>query len=304
MKRFATLFVFLCGCTASITTVTNDDGGGSPPVGADGGTDAPSAPPLVEARPYQLKVPSGYDASKATPLVILLHGYGASGLFQNGYFGLSAAADAKGFLLAYPDGTQDKSGKRFWNATDACCNFDKKDVDDVAYIGQIIDDVSARYNVDPKRVYLIGHSNGSFMSHRAACELSPRIAAIAGLAGAMWKDASKCKPASPVAVLQVHGDNDTTIQYGGGAISGNAYPSAKETVAAWAAINGCTGDLAPKDPVDLETRVAGAETKVEKYDGCKAAVELWTIRGGGHIPSVAASFGETLYGFLAANPKP
>ncbi|MEO7094385.1 MAG: alpha/beta fold hydrolase, partial [Polyangiales bacterium] len=167
----------------------------------DGGSDVATDGGLVSARPYDAKVPSGYDKTKPTPLVILLHGYGASGAIQEGYFKLGAVADEKTFLLATPDGTLDGSGKRFWDASDACCNFTKTKVDDVAYVAAIIDDMSAKYNVDPKRVYLVGHSNGGFMSHRAACELSPRIAAIVSLAGAQWKNAAKCAPTSPVSIL-------------------------------------------------------------------------------------------------------
>src|SRR5262245_23585189 len=110
---------------------------------ADGGT-ADLTPSndasLVEARPYDLHVPPGYDPQKPTPLVILLHGYTATGALQESYFKLTPVADAQGFLYATPDGTIDAAGKRFWNATDACCNVFGAPVDDVAYIGAIIDD--------------------------------------------------------------------------------------------------------------------------------------------------------------------
>jgi len=121
-------------------------------------------------------------------------------------------------------------GKRFWNATDACCNLDRKEgIDDVAYVSQIIDDVTARYNVDPKRIYLVGHSNGAFMSHRFACEMGSRVAAIVTLAGMQWNDPAKCPGGSPVSVLHVHGDADDTILYAGGVSEIGTYPSAKQT---------------------------------------------------------------------------
>src|SRR5438445_13801517 len=107
---------------------------GTPPGDTDGGIDAsvaldgaepaadlaqPSTSDggLVADRPYHFKVPAGYDKSKPTPLVILLHGYSASGLVQDIYFGLSKIVDAKGFLYAYPDGTYDHGvpPARFWN---------------------------------------------------------------------------------------------------------------------------------------------------------------------------------------------
>ncbi len=272
-------------------------------------TDAgPDWATLVNDRPYGFKVPSDYDAAKPTPLVILLHAYGATGATQDSYFKLGNLADAKTFLFAYPDGTLDSQQKRFWNADDACCDFFNTGIDDVAYARAILDDVSSRYNVDPKRIFIVGHSSGGFMAHRLACELSSRVAGIVSLAGAVWNDAAKCQPSAPVAVLEVHGDADQTVLYVGGQLATTVqpYPGARTTVATWAQKNGCSGDLAPTGQMlDLDTTLLGAETKVEAASGCTAgAVELWTIQGGAHIPTLQSSWAETIYGFLAAHPKP
>src|SRR5687768_17826522 len=39
--------------------------------------------------------------------------------------------------------------------------------------------------IDPKRVYVAGHSNGGVLAHRVAADLSARIAAVAVVAGAI-----------------------------------------------------------------------------------------------------------------------
>ena len=261
---------------------------------------------LVEARPYHFYVPPGYDKNTPTPLVIMLHGYSATAAEQELYWNLTPTAKSKTFLNAYPDGTVDPSGNRFWNATDACCDLYNLPVDDVAYVNAIIDDVQAKYNVDEKRIYVTGHSNGGFMSHRMACD-APRVAAIVSLAGAQWQQPTKCKPAGPVSVLEIHGDADAVINYNGGNILGHQYPSAMQTVEDWAVDNGCSSSLTDTGmTLDLESVLAGAETKVSAYDGCKpgGAVELWTIQGGSHVPSLQPIWGDTLYGFLMAHPKP
>src|SRR5262245_12999814 len=85
---------------------------------------ADSAAALLAARPYTLAVPAAYDASKPTPLVLMLHGYGASGQLEEIYMGLTPTSTAHDFLYVYADGTKDKSGSLYWNATDACCDFD------------------------------------------------------------------------------------------------------------------------------------------------------------------------------------
>ena len=105
---------------------------------------------------------------------------------QDGYMGFSKLADQYGFLLVAPDGNREPGGyeNRFWNASDACCDFFSTEVDDSAYVADIIKEVKAQFTVDNNRIYLVGHSNGGFMSYRAAYEHSNTIAAIASLAGA------------------------------------------------------------------------------------------------------------------------
>lgn len=267
---------------------------------------AGSAP---DGRPYGLTVPAGHDKAVPAPLVVVLHGYSSDGAEQAEYFGLADLAEREGFLLAYPDGTRDGIGNRFWNATDACCNFSGSTVDDVAYLDQVIAEIKAGHNVDPRRVYLVGHSNGAFMSHRYACDRPGTVAAIVALAGMQWKDPARCgaTPADPVSVLHVHGDQDSVIEYGGGRLFGAEYPGAEETMATWAAKAGCAGALeATGSRLDLDDAVAGAETRTVRRQGCPAGIddELWTIEGGGHVPSFNANWAASIYGFLAAHPKP
>ena len=168
--------------------------------------------------------------------------------------------------------------------------------------------MAARYNVNPGRVYMVGHSNDDFMSHRMACDHADRVAAIVSLAGATWANPAECQPSEPVAILQVHGDADATIVYTGGEISGNAYPAAADTVASWAAMNACTGELkASKTRLDLDQAIADDETRVERFAGCPSAsadVELWTMETGSHLPSlIQPTWPESIVEFLLAHPN-
>ena len=305
-----------CGSSSSPASGTTDGGTGSTggtsggPSGSTGtGGEDGGDPSLIGGdRPVTVHVPASYIPGTAAPLVILLHGYGASGAVQDLYFGMTAVSDARGFLYAFPDGTVDTDNKRFWNATDACCDLHGTKVDDSTYLSSLIRQIQARYTVDPKRIFLVGHSNGAFMSYRMACDHADQVAAIASLAGAMFSDVSKCAPSEPVSVLQIHGTADDTVLFAGDQIAGQGYPGAKTTVADWVTLDGCgtTADTTAP-PLDLDTRLAGAETTVTKYaTGCKPGgdAELWTIAGGAHLPSLTASFSTKVIDFLFAHPKP
>ncbi len=305
-----TLCVTLAACGSSSEPSASPPGG----AGAAGSAGAPAIVdgdydpvPVGGPRPAKVYVPGSYVEGTPTPLLVMLHGYGASGLAEEIYLGLRPIADAKGLLLVHPDGTIDAQKKRFWNATDACCDFNKTNVDDVGYITGLVDEIAARFTVDASRVMLLGHSNGGFMSHRLACEKSGKFSAIASLAGMAYADDARCGSPGPIAVLQIHGTADDTVPFDGEALAGGiSAPSAEATVAKWAAFGGCTSGPTQGAPLDLDRDLAGDETTVSRYDGCKpgAAAELWAIQKGSHVPALSQAGVTRVVEFLLSHHKP
>jgi len=242
------------------------------------------------------------------PLLVFLHGLGSSGAEALNNPDIRALAERGRMVLVAPDGTFDRAGRRFWNAGAACCNFDGKAVNDVARLEALISHWLERPDIDPTRAYIVGFSNGGFMAHRLACLMDDQLAAVVSIGGAGRGSEEACAPASPIAVLEVHGDADPIVHYDGGRVFNDRslapHPSAPQTFQDWAERLGCPVTRAPKvTMVDLDARLPGAETRIESYAGCATgAAELWTVRGGGHqvaTPALLARVGA----FLAAHPK-
>jgi polyhydroxybutyrate depolymerase len=258
--------------------------------GGEGEEPGPRPQTFGGDRPSDLKAPPTLTEGKLYPLVLVLHGFGANGFAESAYLGTSnlpAAGDA--FVIA-PDGTTDSMGRQFWNADPACCDFDGKNPDDVAYLGGLIDDVVDSWPIDPDQVFVLGHSNGGFMAYRLACERADVIAAIGSLAGLASTDPAMCQPARPVNVLQIHGTADAVVPYAGGGTFGNV--GAVSSVTQWATHNACGTTRADGAVVDLDTSVVGSETHPHTTTGCPAngAVDLWELQGSGHIPSWGPAF--------------
>ena len=264
-------------------------------------------------RPVTVHVPPSYDASRPAPLLIALHGYTSSGDEIDRWFGLADPAKRAGFVYATPDGTKDSNGNRFWNATDACCNFTGSTVDDVAYLSGVIAEIQGKLAIDPKRIAFVGHSNGGFMSYRMACERADLVAAIVSVAGETFADPNDCKPSAPVSVAQVQGTADEVINFNGGGpvTSGTGpYPGAQASASAWAKNDGCAEaakTLGTKLDIDadLADGTDPAETTVQEWPGCEAGstVQLWTIPNGHHGPSVTPAFADAVIQFLVDHPK-
>jgi len=186
---------------------------------------------------------AGPRASGTLPLVIALHGHGGTAARMQKLTGLSAVADARGFIVAYPEGASWRNIPwRSWNAG-SCCGYSRDTaIDDVAYLRQLLDALSADYPIDARRIYVTGVSNGGMMAYRAGCELADRIAAIAPVAGAM--SAARCEPSAPVAVLIIHGTADRKVPYAGGrAPDGRTDPSVADAAAFWTRHNGAAADV-------------------------------------------------------------
>ena len=245
--------------------------------------------------------PAGHVPGETAPLLVLLHGYGASGVIEELYLGLWPWLEPEGFLYALPDGTVNPIGKRFWNATDACCDIFGSGVDDAGYLIALVDAIDTALGVDRHRIFFFGHSNGGFMAYRMACQHAELTAASVSLAGATYATAEDCAPSKELRVLQIHGTEDASIDYDGGAILA-PYPGALESVALWAGYAGCDEETTLDPPFDAHPEIAGDETTVLRYGlGCGAGgAELWSIVGGEHIPPFTDEFRARLRDWLVA----
>ena len=312
---FTTVVCLIAGaCAGAASPAVASRAPASPSPATPAEVASPSAELVVGGdRPVTVHVPTSYDESRPAPLLIILHGYGGNGNETAAYFNLAPAADARGYVYAFPDGTIDSSGSPSWNATDACCNFDEADVDDVGYLTDVIADIQAELAIDPKRIAVVGHSNGGFMSYRLACDRAELVAAVVSLAGATFADPADCVPSEPVSVAQIHGTADDVIRYEGGPLAADhgPYPGAETTAETWATYDGCDETSSPLGAkVDVDTYLSDgddpAETSVAEWSGCKsgATVQLWTIPDGSHVPAISPTFADSVMDFLVDHPKP
>jgi polyhydroxybutyrate depolymerase len=220
-------------------------------------------------RTFVVHVPPSYDPAKPTPVVLNVHGYRMTPKLEDWLTGMAAKADQAGFVVVYPLGTGSPTS---FNGG-ACCGDAAHDgVDDVAFVRAILDALEADLCVDRRRVYATGMSNGGIMSHRLACELSDRIAAVAPVSG--FNGTKTCAPARAVSVLDFHGTDDPTVPFGGDPKRG--WLSIPATMQGWVERDGCSADGVEKR---LSTHV-----RCFSHGGCRdgAEVSLCVVEGGGH----------------------
>jgi polyhydroxybutyrate depolymerase len=153
----------------------------------------------------------------------------------------------------------------------------------VGYVAKLLDDLATVVNVDPKRVFATGMSNGAMMCYRLAAELSDRIAAIAPVAGTMAIE--NCQPRRPVPVLHFHGTKDGLVLFGGPdeRIPKNLkFLSVEDSIRAWVKANGCPETPVVADLPDIAHE--GTTVRRKTYGPGKHGSEviLYVIEGGGH----------------------
>ena len=233
-------------------------------------------------RSFYLHEPARAYPGPTRPAVLVLHGGGGNGKVSAAMSGFNAKADAEGFLAVYPNGSG-RFGERLltWNATHCCAYAMRENVNDVAFISDLIDELVRRDRVDPKRVYVTGMSNGAMMSFRAGRELSNKIAAIAPVVGAMFGD--ETPPAVPMPIIMFNSRTDKSVPFEGGPAKiragttvGNAdYKPAAFALDFWAKANRC----AQPPTVAQQTGVT-----ITRFDRCaaNASVVLYALDGGGH----------------------
>ncbi len=242
-------------------------------------------------RTYIVHVPATYRPQAPSPVVIMLHGGGGTGIAAKRETGWAEKADKEGFLAVFPDAVARDPAKRssfagnpqLWNDGSGRFHPAQNAVDDVRFLDAMLDDLLARFNVDNKRIYVTGFSNGASMTFRLGTELSERIAAIAPVAGALWEKPQPLK--RPVPMIYITGTDDTLNPIEGGVPrlatgrqmgGGKAKPPVRDSILRWTSMIGC-----PAEPRDLSESNG---VLIEKYGlgGEGAEVVLVKVEGLGH----------------------
>lgn len=213
---------------------------------------------------YRLHVPTDY-AGTAAPLVVNFHGFTSNAAEQQIFSAMNPDADARGIVVAYPNGPNAS-----WNGGTCCGQAAMDDRDDVGFVRAMVAEIERTLCIDATRIYATGMSNGGFLSHRLACEAADLFAAVAPVDGVIG--VATCTPERPISVIHFHGTEDTLVPYEGNRV----FDSVPATLEAWADRNGCTGE-------PVETFANGAAT-CSSWTSCDAEVEvtLCTIVGMGH----------------------
>jgi polyhydroxybutyrate depolymerase len=232
-----------------------------------------------ETREYLLYVPESYDAARATPLVISMHGTGLWPAGQSAMSGWNAVADEEGFIVVYPSATSISpvGWPKLWRAWEDISGSDDT-IADIRFISDLIDALDAEYNIDRTRIYANGYSSGGAMANLLACRQADRFAAIGTVATAHLSF-DVCGELQPLPLIAFHGTADRQVPYEGGAsaMSGDEpWDSVRTWTAAWAERNGC-------ERTPSESTIAADVIRLQ-YSDCEsgATVVLYTVKDGGH----------------------
>jgi polyhydroxybutyrate depolymerase len=267
------------------------------------------------SRTYHVHVPAD-AADGPVPLLIGLHGGLGSGEQFERNTGMNAVADANGFIAVYPDGIGGAAGNenlRTWNGGQCCGPAQRDDVDDVAFISALIDELSATYSVDSAQVFAVGHSNGGIMAYRLGCELADKVTGVGVYAATLGVAA--CEPSAPVSLIHVHGTADQNLPIAGGrgenSLAGVDFAPPVEGIETYAAVDDCGEPIITTNGDITTTSWSGCRddsgVTFVKIDGASHAWPGGTGPANENLVGPAyADFAasEEIWAFLAAHPRP
>jgi len=164
---------------------------------------------------YALFVPSSYDKEKKTPLVVALHGLGGNPQQIIRSRGLVDLAEQHGYIVVAPMGYNSKG----WygvkgrggpgQGKDDPPNLRELSEKDVLNVLEL---VRKEYNVDDKRIYLIGHSMGGAGVWHLGTKYPDMWAGLAPIAPAAFGQPTGLDKIKKVPVIVVQGDKDTLVK--------------------------------------------------------------------------------------------
>jgi len=234
-------------------------------------------------RTYSVFLPSNYTDERAWPVVIAIHGAFSGAEYHEERTGFSRVAEKEGFVVLYPNGIGLFGFVQHWNAGHCCGRALEERLDEAGFIFAALEDVTQTVNIDRRRVYVTGFSNGGMLTHLLGALKGRRIAAIAPVAGAMGGSESPVEPIwtlpeaeRPLPTMLLHGTADDRVPYAGGPRpdrpASQQYLSVDHAADYWRRQNGCSVEA------QREERHAGL-VSLSRWTSCDtgAEVQLWRL---------------------------
>ena len=159
-----------------------------------------------ETIPYALFVPSSYDPSKPSPLLVSLHGAGRQYDWLMNYAGFLDLAEHHGYVVVTPLGYTRRGGYGYRGDSEQ----DRRAEQDVMNVFEL---VTEEFNIDDQRIYLWGHSMGGAGTYYIASrypDIWAGLAAVAG--GSMAADFVEEEAVRHIPFLVIQGSDDQTVR--------------------------------------------------------------------------------------------
>lgn len=230
-------------------------------------------------RTFIAKTPEGWQGEQL-PLIINMHGFLMTNDWQRSYTEMDRLSDTARCIVIYPQGID-----RRWNS--GTFFGVSSDVDDVGFIGKLIDYAVAMYHADASKVYLTGYSAGGFMCYKMACESPNRIAAIVPVVASMvFENYNSCVPSRNISKMIFNGSEDPVTSYAG--IPGN-FPSIPTVISFWRSQQDCSADTII---VNIPNTVTNDGCQVVQYifKDCDQDLIFNKVVNGGHTWSGTSQF--------------
>jgi len=242
-------------------------------------------------RPYFLYLPASYSSTKNFPLLLMLHGGGGSAAQFARSIAIEQEADQFEFVVVFANGTnrfENSQVLRTWNSGHCCTYALENNIDDVAFLTFLIEELGEVLSIDSARVFVSGLSNGGMMANRLAAERSDIFAGAAVIAGSLggYSESGAAfyipeQPDQSIHYLAIHGRFDQNVLYEGGHgpnTTGDRIDlSVDEQMSFWANSNGCSAEPTVQFEADDLIRIAN-------YENCvpHGKTQLITLENAGH----------------------
>lgn len=169
-------------------------------------------------REYFVHIPRSYNNEGGVPLVFMLHGTSGNGEEFWERSGWKEVGETENIITVFPsswrycihtDGETKTTTK--WNVTPDteftfCIGQSPKN--DIKFLSTIITELSTKYKIDSKRIYLVGFSNGGQMAAKCTIELSDKLAAVVQSAGSFFLDTVYIPKRKQLPILYQVGNED------------------------------------------------------------------------------------------------